>query len=53
MNRQHSNRKPDFFVVLVLLVMLSFGLTVLIQMSSDVKSVAADGQPAKTGVVRS
>lgn len=32
MNRQHSKRKPDFFAILVLLVMVCFGLTVMLQL---------------------
>ena len=48
MNNQHSNRKPDFFVVLVLLVALSFSLTVTIQIiASDVDQVV-DRQALKT-----
>lgn len=48
MNRQHTNRKPDFFIVLVLLVVLSFGLTVSIQIVSSEVDQMVDRQPAKT-----
>jgi len=38
MNRQHSKGKPDFFAVLVLLVMVGVGLSVTLQLvSSDVE----------------
>lgn len=48
MNGQHSNRKPDFFAVLVLLVMLGFGLTLTVQVvSSDVDQMVKS-LPAKT-----
>ena len=40
MNNQRPNHKPDFFAVLVLLVMIGFGLTVTVQViSSDVEQV--------------
>ena len=48
MNTQHSNGKPDFFAVLVLLVMLSFGLTVTIQVISSEVDQVVDSQPVKT-----
>jgi len=48
MNRQHSNRKPDFFAVLVLLVMVGLGLTVTIQViASDVDQVV-ESLPVET-----
>lgn len=48
MYTQHPKRKPDFFVVLVLVVMLSFGLTVTVQMMvSDVEQVV-DTQALQT-----
>ena len=40
MYTQHPHRKPDFFAVLVVLVMLAFGLTVTIQViATDVDQV--------------
>jgi hypothetical protein len=46
MYRQSSKRKPDFFAILVLLVMLSFGITVMIQwMASNLENVTVS-QPA-------
>jgi hypothetical protein len=57
MYKQHTKRKPDFFAVLVLLVMVSFGITVMIQfMTSGLHSVTvADPvtQPVKNLQVRS
>lgn len=50
MNTQHSNHKPDFFAVLVLLVILGFGLTITVQIvSSDVDHMV-DRQSVKTEV---
>ena len=34
MHKQHAKRKPDFFTVLVLLVLLCFGVTVMLQVMS-------------------
>ncbi|MEJ2609818.1 MAG: hypothetical protein P8179_06910 [Candidatus Thiodiazotropha sp.] len=34
MNRQHFRYKPDFFAVVLVLVMLGFGLTVAVQVIS-------------------
>lgn len=57
MYRQHSKRKPDFFAVLVLLVLLCFGVTVMLQlMNSGLESVTVSqpvDQPVKTLQVRS
>ena len=51
MYRQHVNRKPDFFAVLVLLVMVGFGLTVTLQViATDVDQVVKD-QPVNTTTV--
>ncbi|MET0108436.1 MAG: hypothetical protein ABW084_06020 [Candidatus Thiodiazotropha sp.] len=33
MNRHHQHRKPDFFAVVVVLVMIGFGLTLAVQVS--------------------
>jgi hypothetical protein len=33
MSRHHQHRKPDFFAVVLLLVMVGFGLTVAVQVS--------------------
>jgi hypothetical protein len=33
MNRHHHHRKPDFFAVVLVLVMLGFGLTLAVQVS--------------------
>jgi hypothetical protein len=50
MNTQHPKGKPDFFVVLVLVVMLSFGLTLSVQIAvSDLEHVV-DSQSVKTTV---
>jgi hypothetical protein len=57
MYKQHAKRKPDFYAVLVLLVLLCFGLTVTVQlMSFQTASVAVSqpaDQPVKTVQVRS
>jgi hypothetical protein len=51
MHKQHTKRKPDFFAVLVLLVLLSFGVTVMLQlMTSGLESVTVSHpvtQPVK------
>jgi hypothetical protein len=33
MNRHHQHRKPDFFAVVLVLVMIGFGLTLAVQVS--------------------
>lgn len=33
MNRHHHHRKPDFFAVVLVLVMIGFGLTLAVQVS--------------------
>jgi uncharacterized membrane protein len=57
MNRQHSKRKPDFFAILVLLVMVCFGLTVMLQLIASGVGDAVEGQsvnqPIKTLQARS
>jgi hypothetical protein len=57
MYKQHSKRKPDFFAVLVLLVILSVGATVMLQLiNAGLESVTVShpvDQPVKTLQVRS
>lgn len=57
MYRQHSKRKPDFFAVVVLLVLISFGITVMLQlMTASLDSVTVTqpvNQPVKALQVRS
>ncbi len=50
MNRQQSNHKPDFFTVLVLLVVLGFGLTIVVQIGFSDKQQVVDGQLVETVV---
>ena len=45
MYKQHSKRKPDFFAILVLLVMVSFGLTVMLQLMTSGFEDARVGNP--------
>lgn len=33
MNRYHHHRTPDFFAVLVILVVIGFGMTLVVQVS--------------------
>ena len=50
MYKQHSKRKPDFFAVLVLLVLVSFGVTVMLQLvTSNLESVTVS-QPVHQSV---
>ena len=51
MYRQHINRKPDFFAVLVLLVMVGFGLTVTIQVIAPEVDQVVKEQPGETTTV--
>ena len=57
MHKQHTKRKPDFFAVLVLLVLLCFGVTVMLQlMNAGLENVTVShpvNPPAKTLQVRS
>jgi hypothetical protein len=58
MYRQHAKRKPDFFAVLVLLVLVSFGATVMLQlMTSNLESTTVSHPvtqpPVKTFQARS
>lgn len=48
MNRQYSNRKPDFFAVLVLVVLLGFCLTIAVQIISSESHHVADSHVAVT-----
>ncbi|MES9853724.1 MAG: hypothetical protein ABW170_18055 [Candidatus Thiodiazotropha sp. L084R] len=34
MNRQHPHHKPDFFAVVLVLVMIGFGLTLAVQVAA-------------------
>ncbi len=34
MNTHHSHRAPDFFVVLLILVVIGFGMTLAVQVSA-------------------
>jgi len=51
MYRQHTNRKPDFFAVLVLLVAVGFGLTVTIQVVTTHTDQVVERQPIETTVI--
>jgi hypothetical protein len=57
MYKQHSKKKPDFFAVLVLLVLVSLGVTVMIQlMTSGLDNITVSHpvtQPVKTFQARS
>lgn len=51
MYRQPTNRKPDLFAVLVLLVTLGFGLTVTVQVISSDTDQVVKAQAEKTIIV--
>ena len=52
MNTQHSKRKPDFFIVLVLLVIASFGATVLLQLMTANMGNMAESQSIEQPIKR-
>lgn len=47
MNRHHSHRKPDFFAVILVLVMIGFGLTLAIQVSAVDHHQVVDSEEIK------
>jgi hypothetical protein len=44
MNTRHSHRGPDFFAVLLLLVVIGLGMTLAIQVSATVRDQVVDTQ---------
>ncbi|MEW8100770.1 MAG: hypothetical protein AB2785_03270 [Candidatus Thiodiazotropha endolucinida] len=44
MNRHHQHRKPDFFAVVVVLVMIGFGLTLAVQVSLVDRNQVVDSE---------
>ncbi|MCU7918023.1 MAG: hypothetical protein KZQ99_14665 [Candidatus Thiodiazotropha sp. (ex Dulcina madagascariensis)] len=47
MNRQHYHRKPDFFAVVLVLVILGFGLTLAVQVSVADRHQVVDSEVVK------
>jgi PHP family Zn ribbon phosphoesterase len=49
MKRQHPHNKPDFFAVVVLLVMIGFGLTLAVQVAAIDRNQVVHSEVSRTG----
>jgi hypothetical protein len=49
MKRQHPHHKPDFFAVVVVLVMIGFGLTLAVQVSDIDRQQAVHSEVSQAG----
>ncbi|MBT3049089.1 MAG: hypothetical protein AB2728_08165 [Candidatus Thiodiazotropha sp.] len=48
MNRHYHHRKPDFFAVVLVLVMLGFGLTLAVQVSLVDRNQVVESEVTET-----